>query len=95
MTKKDAYVKMMKAQLDEWSAEIDKLQAKAEKAEAGLRMEYSDEIDKVKNMRMAATKKFKELKEAGEDVWTDFKAGVDAAWKELGDEVQEAREQIQ
>ncbi|MFO8090271.1 MAG: hypothetical protein R6U13_10575 [Desulfatiglandaceae bacterium] len=34
-TKRDAYVQQMKARMDEWNAEIDKLKAKADQAKAG------------------------------------------------------------
>jgi SMC interacting uncharacterized protein involved in chromosome segregation len=95
MTKKDAYVKMMKAQLDKWSAEIDQLQAEYEKTEAGLQIEYADEIEKVQSLRTAAIKQFSDLKESGETKWTEFKAGVDAAWNALGNAVKEAQDQIQ
>lgn len=44
MSEKDAYVEKMKAKLDEWNAEIDKLQAKAKQAEADAEIQYNDEI---------------------------------------------------
>ena len=33
--KRDAYVQKLKAQLDEWNADINKLEAKSDQAEAG------------------------------------------------------------
>jgi hypothetical protein len=35
---------MLKAKLDEWNAEIDKLPAKADQAEAGAKIEYQKQL---------------------------------------------------
>ena len=95
MSKKDAYVKKMKAQLDEWSAEIDKLQAKAEKAEAGLQIEYVKKLDELKSLRTAAKQKLTGIKESGDDAWNDFKAGLESAWNELENTLNRFRKEIQ
>ena len=95
MDKKDAYVKKMKAQLDEWSADIDKLQAKAEKAEAGLQLEYQDQMEKVRSLRTAARQKLTQLKEAGGEAWKEFKTGVETARDELENALTKAQKQIQ
>jgi hypothetical protein len=44
MSNRDAYVRKLKAKLDEWNAEIDKLQAKAELAEAEAKIEYEKQL---------------------------------------------------
>ena len=40
MSMKEAYEKKMRAKLDEWGAQIDKLKAKADAAEADVQLEY-------------------------------------------------------
>ena len=40
MNMKEAYEKKLEAQMEEWSLEIDKLKAKADKAEADSQLEY-------------------------------------------------------
>ena len=42
--KRDAYVQKLKAQLDEWNADINKLEAKADQAEVRARIEYHKRI---------------------------------------------------
>ena len=42
--KRDAYVQKLKAQLDEWNADINKLEAKSHQAEAGAKIEYHKRI---------------------------------------------------
>ncbi len=44
MSKKDAYVEKTKAQIDEWNAEIDKLQAVMRKADADAKIKYEKQI---------------------------------------------------
>jgi SMC interacting uncharacterized protein involved in chromosome segregation len=39
MTDRSAYIDKMKAKVDEWTADIEKMQAKAKGAEADLRIE--------------------------------------------------------
>ena len=38
--KRDAYVQKLKAKMDEWNAEIDKLAAKADQADAETKIKY-------------------------------------------------------
>jgi peptidoglycan hydrolase CwlO-like protein len=56
MADKDAYVQKLHAKLDEWNAEIDKLKAKADKAEADSRVEYQKQIENLKQKREKAQK---------------------------------------
>ena len=48
MGMKEAYEKKLQAQLDEWGAEIDKLKAKADKAEADAQLDYYKEIEELR-----------------------------------------------
>jgi uncharacterized protein YukE len=41
---RDAYVEKLKAQLDEWDAELDKLDATAVKAEGDAKIRYEEKI---------------------------------------------------
>ena len=80
MSMKKAYEQKLQAQLDEWSAEIDKLKAKANSAEADTQLKYYKKIEELQSMQEAATNKLTELKDAGDDSWEDLKAGTDSAW---------------
>jgi multidrug resistance efflux pump len=76
--------------LDEWSAEIDKLKAKVDKAEADAQLEYYKEIEELRTMQEAANSKLAELKEASDTAWEDLKAGIDSAWDSLGNALKTA-----
>lgn len=90
MSMKEAYEKKLQSQLNEWSAEIDKLKAKADSAEADAQLEYYKQIEELRSMQEAAGKKLDELKEASDDAWEDLKAGIDSAWDSLSSSIQSA-----
>jgi putative heme iron utilization protein len=87
---KKEYEVKLQAQLDEWSAEIDRLKAKAEGEKADKKIQYYEEIDKLKAMKKNAEEKLTELKNASDDAWEDLKAGIDSAWISFGDALKSA-----
>jgi uncharacterized coiled-coil DUF342 family protein len=89
--KRDAFVQKIKARIDEWNAEIDRLKARAEQAEADARIEYHDEIQELKNYRNDARKKLDKLQHAGEGAWEDLRAGVEMAFDAMNQAVNSAR----
>lgn len=90
MSIKEAYQKKLEAQLDEWSLEIDKLKAKADKAEADSQLEYYKHIEELRAMQETVHSKLDELKAANDDAWEDIKAGVDNAWNSLSNALKSA-----
>lgn len=90
MSMKEAYEKKLQAQLDEWSAKIDLLKAKADSAEADTQLAYYKEIEELSSMQQTAKSKLKQLKESGGDTWEDLKAGMDSAWSSLSSAVKSA-----
>ena len=87
MSNRDAYVKKMKTKLDEWNADIAKIEAKAEGAEANMKIKYNEKIAALKQQREEATSKLRELQNAGDDAWEDIKTGLESAWDSLGEAV--------
>ena len=88
---RNAYVNKIKAKLDEWNAEIDKLEAKSRKKEAETRVAYQERIDDLKEKRRSAGKELEKLQSAGKDAWEDLKKGVEGASKALSDALQSAK----
>lgn len=81
MSDKAAYEKKFKAQLDEWRAEIDRLKALAEQADADARIKYKAQIEELRRMQDDAVSRMEELRRASDDAWLDLKTGMDNAWK--------------
>ena len=91
MDKKDKYVRIMQAKLDEWNAEVDVLSAKASQVTAGLRAEYGTQIVSLKAKQDVARERLGELKSSGAGAWEDLKAGTEQAWKSMGEALDKAR----
>jgi uncharacterized coiled-coil DUF342 family protein len=94
MTDKDAYVQKLHAKLDEWNAEIDKLKAKADNAEAEFRIEYEKEIENLRKRRKEAEIKLTEVRQAGEGAWEDLKSGVQNAWDSMEKALKSAQSRL-
>lgn len=90
MQKKELYERKLQAQLDEWTAEIDTLKARADKAEAEAQLEYYKQIESLRAMQQNAHTKLLDLKQAGDTAWEDMKAGMDQAWNSLGTAIRSA-----
>lgn len=90
MSMKQSYVEKLKGQFREWNAEIERLRAKAQQAEADARIEYYEQIDELRQKQIEAQEKLGELQAAGESAWEDMKAGVDSAWSRMGEAVERA-----
>ena len=83
MSVKDSYIQKLKAQLDEWDAEIDRLKAKADQAEADLQLRYYKEVEGLRKRQIEARDRLDELRRSGEGAWEEFRDGVEKAWDEL------------
>ena len=90
MSQKDAYEKKIQAKLDEVSAEIERLQAKAREAEADAEIAYNKQIDELRKKHEELKNKLDEVMHAGEDAWKDIKAGAELAYESLSDALKSA-----
>jgi predicted nucleic acid-binding Zn-ribbon protein len=80
--------------LNQWQAEIDKLRAQADAAEAGARKAYYDKIDDLQTEINSAQKRAQELRGAGEDAWQKIQLGAEKALDELGNALQQAKDEL-
>ncbi len=76
---RDEYVKKLKAKMDKWNAEIDKLKAKVNQAETETKIEYSELLTQLKKKQKELEIKITDIQKAGADSWKDLKTGVDKA----------------
>jgi hypothetical protein len=81
--KRKAYEEKIDAQLEEWSAQIALLRARADKAKAEVKIEYYKTIDALQRRQDEARSKLDELKIAGDEAWEDLKTGAEKAWDEV------------
>ena len=90
MESKEAYKAKIDAQLKEWSIKIADLKAKAELAEANVKVEYLKQIELLSARKEKAQAKLEELKIAGDEAWESLKAGMEKAVSELKDAINSA-----
>jgi multidrug resistance efflux pump len=81
--KRKAYEEKIDAQLEEWSAQIALLKARADKAKAEAKIEYSKTIEALQKKKDGAREKLDELKTAGDEAWEDIKTGAEKAWDDV------------
>jgi hypothetical protein len=80
---KKAYQEKFEAQLREWKAKIEVLEAKAAKATAEAKIELIKEVEDLRRKKIALQAKFDELQHAGGEAWDTLKGGVEKAASEL------------
>ena len=74
MTEREQYIEKAKAKLDEWNADIDKFKAKVTESDADAKIEFSEQLDEMRNQRDKAQAKLTELHDASDDAWHDMKS---------------------
>jgi predicted nuclease with TOPRIM domain len=94
MDLKQAYADKMDAQLRQWQAKIDALQAKADQAEAEQKIRYHEQIELLRTKQQQLEEKLEQLRSAGADAWEELKGGVELAWHELETAAQRAAEKF-
>lgn len=94
MSEKQAYEKKLQAHIDEWNAEIAKLKARADRADAEARIEYQRRAADLKARQEAIGAKLDELRKRGEDAWGDIRSGIDSAAKELQEALNSASSKL-
>lgn len=83
METQDAYKQKMAAQLKEWSAQINLLEAKLENIGADLRVKRTEELQELRAKHHAASEKMKELEKASGEAWEQVKETADNIWEDL------------
>jgi hypothetical protein len=80
---KDAYRQKMAAQLKEWDAQINLLEARVENAGADIQVKRAKAIHELRAKQRAASEKMKELGKASGEAWDQVKVTADKIWDEL------------
>jgi chromosome segregation ATPase len=83
MATKEAYRQKLEAQLAEWDARLDVLNARARKASADARIDYENELQGLKRQRERARDTLAELGRRSENAWEDVKTGAERAWDDM------------
>jgi recombinational DNA repair ATPase RecF len=80
---KDAYKQKMAAQLNEWTAQINLLEAKLDNTGADLKVIRAKQLHELRAKQRAASDKLQELEKASGEAWTQVKETADKIWEDL------------
>ena len=94
MTERNAYVDKMQAKVDEWSAEIAKLEARARGAEADARINCEEQLQRMRKQRDEAQAHMRELQRASDEAFDDVRAGFESAWDSMADAFRKATQRF-
>ena len=78
-----AYKEKLNAQLNEWSSQINLLEAKMENISADLKVKRAKEIQALRVKQHAASDKMDELGKASGESWEQDKLTADKMWSDL------------
>lgn len=79
----EAYKQKKSAQLKEWGAQLNLLEAKAENVGADLKLKHAEAMQALRAKQRTASEKMKELGTASAEAWEDVKVTADKVWDDL------------
>lgn len=94
MSDRDVYVEKMKAKIDEWNADLAKLEARSREVEADMRLKYDQQIKELREHRERMEERMKEFQRAGEESWKRMREGMESAWDEMARAFREAADRF-
>ncbi len=83
MKTKEIYKKKLQAQLDEWSAQVDKIKARASDLNADAQLKIKDNVAMLKAKINEGKNKLSKLDDASEENWESVKRNVESTWDSL------------
>lgn len=90
MNERRNYIDKFNQQLKMWDAEINKLELKADQAEADAKKKYKETIAKLVEKRESLQNKLKDLDKATEDAWGELKQGFEKSWQDMSKAIRNA-----
>lgn len=83
MTMQEAYRAKYEAKIKEFDAEIDKVAAKMDEAEADAKIRLRNYIEDLRSQRDTFTARFEDFNKAGAEALKEMQQGFDRAWDKL------------
>jgi len=91
VTSRHEYIDKLKEKLDEWDADIDELEARAQNTKTELEFEIKDQITALKVRRDIMKLKLNEIRDSSEEAWEDIKVGAEEAWADVKEAMKKAK----
>jgi len=90
MDMQNAYKQKREAQLKEWGAQINLMEAKLENMGADLKVKRAQQIQALRAQQHSASEKMQELGKASGEAWEQVKVTADKVWDDLKSGVADA-----
>jgi hypothetical protein len=87
-TNRQAHQDSMQAQLDQWHARLEVLEAAAAKAAVGAKAELHKAMEELHALQASAKTHFAELAAASAETWKDVKTSIDSSWSRVSTAVE-------
>ncbi len=94
MEKRDLYLEKINAQVEQYGAKLAEMRGKAAEANADIKLEYLNQVEKLEDKRDGLKAKYEELKKSSENSWENMKDGTENAWNEFKEAVAKATERF-
>ncbi len=94
MTNRDEFVEKLKAKLDDWNADIDRLESELSSLGGEMKDEVGARISKLREHGDEMRKKMGQIHEVSEEAWEEMSRGLDDAWQVLKEGFQKAKEKV-
>ena len=91
MTSRDDFLEDFKTKLDEWNAEIRKLESSARQAQTDAKAQYDKQLESLREMRDDAQKKYSEMQNTTAEAWDVMFRGTEKTWKAWANAFAEAQ----
>ena len=78
-----AFIEKLDAQLKQWNADIEKLEARAREAKAEARIKYEQQLRDLRTKKADAQTRLDEVKQAGDDARKTLRKGAENAFEEM------------
>jgi hypothetical protein len=78
-----AYVDKIEPRFSDWSAKVDALKTRIERAKNEAMMKYEQQIEELRKKQLVGKEKLEEFKKSGGDPLEDLKEGMDKAFADM------------
>ena len=91
MDTREAFIAKLKAQLDEWSADIAKMDARARQLAADQQIAYNEQIATLKQHRDDAQQRLAQVQQSSGVAWEAMVQEIEGTWARFGQKFANAR----
>lgn len=88
------YVEKLKAQIDQWNAQLKDWEAKAAQAQDRVREQYLKSLGEAAAQRERVLVELRRVQAASMNAWQDMMRGADQAWKSMHEAFERARSEF-